>query len=233
MTERVLGSASCAYWADMQLYRTTGSVQQEQESSPLTSKAEHTGPLSTGGSIVGTTSNLRKCIKIQRRFSVLACTSVGYGLLNPDQKLCNVPAYIYLSVLGCWLQTEMTGSWHPTVYGCPAIPSSSGAAEGTLQSLSRRPRALNYSEESGLVRCARAAGVWINTGGSSFVVRPNVDHVREALLDIKKSRGIFFWRNTLHLAEVLRCCVFLRFCPCQTEFTGCLFSLEPRTGSRV
>lgn len=28
----------------MQLYRTTGSVQQEQESRPLTSNAEHTGP---------------------------------------------------------------------------------------------------------------------------------------------------------------------------------------------
>lgn len=35
-----LGSASCAYWADNQSYRTTGSVQQEQESSPLLSEQE-------------------------------------------------------------------------------------------------------------------------------------------------------------------------------------------------
>lgn len=129
----------------MQLYRTTGSVQQEQESSPLTSKAEHTGPLSTGGSIVGTTSNLRKCMKIIRRFLVLACTSVGYRLFNPNQKLGNVPAYIYLSVPGCWLQTVMTGIWHQTVYGCPAIPSSSAAAEGPLHSHSEEDHAL-YSE---------------------------------------------------------------------------------------
>lgn len=42
-----LGLASCAYWADNQSYRTTGSVQQEQESSPLISKQEintRTGP---------------------------------------------------------------------------------------------------------------------------------------------------------------------------------------------
>lgn len=104
--QSALGSASCAYWADMQLYRTTGSVQQEQESSPLSSKAEHTGPLSTGGGTVGTTSNLRKCVKIKTRFSVLACTSVGNSLFNPNQKLCNVPAYIYLSVPGCWRQTN-------------------------------------------------------------------------------------------------------------------------------
>lgn len=36
--ERDLGLASCAYWADNQSYRTTGSVQQEQESSPLSTE---------------------------------------------------------------------------------------------------------------------------------------------------------------------------------------------------
>lgn len=46
----IRGSASCAYWADNQSYRTTGSVQQEQESGPLTGEVERSdtglsGPL--------------------------------------------------------------------------------------------------------------------------------------------------------------------------------------------
>lgn len=134
VTPRLLGSASCAYWADMQLYRTTGSVQQEQESSPLPGQAEHTGPLSTGGSTAGAASNLRKCLRLKRRFLAVACTPIRYGLSNPAQKLCNVPAYIYLCVPGCWLQTEMTGIWHQMVYRCPATPSPSTAVEGTLHS---------------------------------------------------------------------------------------------------
>lgn len=38
--KRDSGLASCAYWADNQSYTTTGSVQQEQVSSPLTTKPE-------------------------------------------------------------------------------------------------------------------------------------------------------------------------------------------------
>lgn len=40
---RDLGLDFCAYWADNQSYRITGSVQQEQESSPLTTRAEPNG----------------------------------------------------------------------------------------------------------------------------------------------------------------------------------------------
>lgn len=139
--QSVLGSASCAYWADMQLYRTTGSVQQEQESSPLTSKAEHTGPLSTGGSIVGTTSNLRKCIKIKRRFWVLACTLVGYiSWTQIKSSVMLQPTFIFLFQVAGYRQ--MTGIWHQTVYGCPAIPSSSAAAERTQNSHSAEEHAL-------------------------------------------------------------------------------------------
>lgn len=43
MKQRDLGFASCAYWADNQSYRITGSVQQEQESGPLTTEPQHTG----------------------------------------------------------------------------------------------------------------------------------------------------------------------------------------------
>lgn len=64
------------------------------------------------------------------------------GLFNPNQKLGNVPDHFYLSVPGCWLQTEMTGIWHPAAYGCPAVPSSSAAAEGTLHGPSAEHRAL-------------------------------------------------------------------------------------------
>lgn len=130
VAKRVLGLASCAYWADMQLYRTTGSVQQEQESSPLTSKAEH-----TGGRTVGTTNNLRNCLKIKKKV-LTSCLHISW--FGPNQKICNIPAFIYLSVPGCWRQTEMAGIWHQAVDGCPAIPSSSAAAEGTLR---RRPHA--------------------------------------------------------------------------------------------
>lgn len=42
MRKRDLVLASCAYWADNQSYRTTGSVQQEQESSPFITEPEHT-----------------------------------------------------------------------------------------------------------------------------------------------------------------------------------------------
>lgn len=94
--------------------------------------------LSTGRSILGTTSNLRKPVK---NVPVLACVPVGYKLFDPNQTLCNV--CIYLCVPGCWLQAEMTGIWHQTVCGCPALPSSSAAAaEGTLRSHSAEDGAL-------------------------------------------------------------------------------------------
>lgn len=165
----------------MQLYRTTGSVQQEQESSPLTSKAEHTGPLSTGGSIVGTTTNLTKCIKINRS----CCLHIGWiqsaCWAQIKSSVMFQPTFIFLfQVAGYRQRWQEFGTKRCTdvQQSLPLPLQQRGRCAVTRQKTVR----FNLKWASGPVRCAGAAGAWINTDASSFVVRQNiVEHVREAV----------------------------------------------------
>lgn len=192
VTKGALGSASCAYWADMQLYRTTGSVQQEQESSPLTSNAEHTGAALNRWEHPRDNRQFEEERQERRQdgknVPVLACAPVGYKLFETNQTLCNVQsAFIFLfQVAGYRRRWQEFGT-----KGCADVQRSLPLPLPLQQQRERcavtQQKTLLFNpparpdqtrRDSGPFKGTGAAGGWTNTGGSASQARPNiVDHV--------------------------------------------------------
>lgn len=148
------------------------------------------------------------------------------------------PAFIFLFQVASY-RRRWQEFGNRSVDGCPALPSPSAAAEGTLCTVTQhktalfnlRPRPNGTAVHSG-VREPPAGRSWWSD--KTRLTTSLFEQERRPLVDRNKSRGgIFLRTNAPHYAGVLQRRVFVRFRPCQTEFTGCLFSLEQRTGSRV